>query len=46
MPKQTSSGTIALGALEELRKELTRRGIVFALARVKRDLLDDLDAYG
>ncbi len=36
----------ALDALEELRKELTRRGIVFAMARVKRDLLDDLDAYG
>src|SRR5256885_1232723 len=26
--------------------ELDRRGIVFALARVKRDLLDDLDAFG
>lgn len=36
----------ALDAVEELRKELTRRGIVFALARVKQDLLDDLDAYG
>ena len=36
----------ALDAVEEVRKELTRRGIVFALARVKRDLLDDLEAYG
>ena len=36
----------ALDALEELRQELSRRGIVFAMARVKRDLLDDLDAYG
>ncbi len=29
-----------------LRRELDRRGIVLALARVKQDLLDDLDAYG
>ncbi|WP_432043897.1 SulP family inorganic anion transporter [Streptomyces cadmiisoli] len=36
----------ALDALDELRHELTRRGIVFALARVKQDLLDDLEAYG
>ena len=36
----------ALDAMEALRAELTERGIVFALARVKRDLLDDLDAYG
>jgi MFS superfamily sulfate permease-like transporter len=35
-----------LDALEALRAELTDRGIVFALARVKRDLLDDLDAFG
>jgi sulfate permease, SulP family len=35
----------ALDALEELREELTGRGIVFALARVKQDLLDDLEAY-
>ncbi|NUS14942.1 MAG: sodium-independent anion transporter, partial [Streptomyces sp.] len=27
-------------------RELTRRGVVFALARVKQDLLDDLEAYG
>ncbi|MFE1883724.1 SulP family inorganic anion transporter [Streptomyces diastatochromogenes] len=36
----------ALDALEELRRELTDRGIVFALARVKQDLLDELEAYG
>ncbi|MGW9029754.1 SulP family inorganic anion transporter [Streptomyces sp. NPDC055722] len=36
----------ALDALDDLRRELTRRGIVFALARVKQDLLDDLQAYG
>ena len=28
----------ALDAVEELRAELTARGIVFALARVKQDL--------
>ncbi|OXY90867.1 sulfate transporter [Streptomyces diastatochromogenes] len=36
----------ALDAVEELRRELTDRGIVFALARVKQDLLDELEAYG
>jgi len=36
----------ALDGLDQLRLELRRRGIVFALARVKRDLLDDLDAFG
>ncbi|MER5205996.1 sulfate permease [Streptomyces sp. NPDC002825] len=36
----------ALDSVDELRRELSRRGIVFALARVKQDLLDDLDAYG
>ncbi|MGW7383625.1 SulP family inorganic anion transporter [Streptomyces sp. NPDC054794] len=36
----------ALDAVDELRRELTGRGIVFALARVKQDLLDDLTAYG
>jgi len=35
-----------LDAMDALRAELTDRGIVFALARVKRDLLDDLDAFG
>lgn len=36
----------ALDAVEALRQELDRRGIVFAFARVKQDLRDDLDAYG
>jgi MFS superfamily sulfate permease-like transporter len=36
----------ALDSLDSLRQELQERGIVFALARVKQDLLDDLDAYG
>src|SRR6266545_2149264 len=36
----------ALDALEELRVELDRRGVILALARVKQDLRDDLDAYG
>lgn len=36
----------ALDAVESLRAELDQRGIVFALARVKQDLHDALDAYG
>ncbi|GAA3494691.1 SulP family inorganic anion transporter [Streptomyces prasinosporus] len=36
----------ALDAVDELRRRLAHRGIVFALARVKQDLLDDLTAYG
>jgi SulP family sulfate permease len=36
----------ALDAVEWLRAELERRGIVLAMARVKQDLLDDLEAYG
>lgn len=36
----------ALDAMEQLRAELTGRGIVFALARVKQDLRDDLDTFG
>jgi SulP family sulfate permease len=36
----------ALDALESLRSTLAARGIVVALARVKRDLLDDLEASG
>jgi sulfate permease, SulP family len=35
-----------LDAVESLRSELTARHIIFAMARVKRDLLDALDAYG
>ena len=36
----------ALDTLEELRQELQRRGIVFAMARVKQELHDDLRACG
>ncbi len=36
----------ALDAVDELRRELTGRGVVFALARVKQDLRNDLKAYG
>ncbi|MBW8738709.1 MAG: sulfate permease [Streptomyces turgidiscabies] len=36
----------ALDAVDEMRRELTGRGVVFALARVKQDLRDDLKAYG
>jgi MFS superfamily sulfate permease-like transporter len=36
----------AADALEELRAELTRRGIVLGLARVKQDLRADLAAAG
>ncbi|MDC0765347.1 SulP family inorganic anion transporter [Streptomyces sp. HD] len=36
----------ALDAVDKLRRELADRGVVFALARVKQDLLDDLRAYG
>lgn len=35
-----------LDAVESVRRELQRRGVVFAMARVKQDLLEDLDAYG
>ncbi|WP_405876968.1 sulfate permease [Streptomyces sp. NBC_01384] len=36
----------ALDAVDALRQEFERRHVVFALARVKQDLRDDLDAYG
>ncbi len=36
----------ALDAVEQVRAELSGRGVVFALARVKKDLRDDLDACG
>ncbi|MYV75771.1 sulfate permease [Streptomyces sp. SID1046] len=36
----------ALDAVDALRQELGHRGIVFALARVKQELREDLDAYG
>ena len=35
-----------LDALESVRHTLAAKGIVVALARVKQDLLDDLEAYG
>ncbi len=35
-----------LDAVEDLRRELSGRGIVFAMARVKQDLRDDLEAFG
>jgi SulP family sulfate permease len=36
----------ALEAVDAVREELGRRGTVFALARVKQDLLEDLQAFG
>ena len=36
----------AADTLESLRQEVRRRGIVFAMARVKQDLRDDLDRTG
>jgi high affinity sulfate transporter 1 len=36
----------SVDALDELREELRRRGIVLALARVKQDLRDDLASSG
>ncbi|MEV4014989.1 sulfate permease [Nonomuraea angiospora] len=36
----------ALDAVDSLRQELERRGIVFAMARVKQDLRTYLDSYG
>jgi high affinity sulfate transporter 1 len=36
----------SLDAVEELRTELERRGVVFAMARVKQDLLVRLEATG
>ncbi|MFG1798192.1 SulP family inorganic anion transporter [Nocardia sp. NPDC049149] len=36
----------ALDAVEQLRTDLAAQGIVFAMARVKQDLRDDLDASG
>jgi len=36
----------AVDTLDELREELDRRGVVFAMARVKQDLRNDLEAAG
>jgi SulP family sulfate permease len=35
-----------LDAVDQLRTELERRGIVFAMARVKQDLRESLEAAG
>ena len=35
-----------MDALEELRQELEKRGIVFAMARVKQDLREELQRAG
>lgn len=45
-PPDVEVDITALDALGELRRELTDRGIVFALARVEQDLLDERRAYG
>jgi MFS superfamily sulfate permease-like transporter len=36
----------ALEAMDALREDITERGAVFALARVKQDLLARLEAFG
>jgi MFS superfamily sulfate permease-like transporter len=36
----------AMDAVEEVRAKLVDRGVVFAFARVKHDILDPLQAYG
>jgi SulP family sulfate permease len=36
----------AADTLESLREEVDRRGVVFAMARVKQDLRDDLERAG
>ena len=36
----------ALEAVDAVREEFTQHGMIFALARVKQDLLDDLQAFG
>jgi MFS superfamily sulfate permease-like transporter len=41
-----NSDLTGIDALEQLRSGLADQGIVFAMARVKQDLLDDLDAAG
>lgn len=43
---QVDPDLTAVDALEQLRQDLTARGIVFAMARVKSDLRDDLVAAG
>jgi MFS superfamily sulfate permease-like transporter len=43
---QVDPDLTAVDAMEQLRRDLTARGIVFAMARVKQDLRDDLDNAG
>ncbi|MBN3457166.1 SulP family inorganic anion transporter [Mycolicibacterium sp.] len=43
---QVDPDLTAVDAMEQLRRDLTDRGIVFAMARVKSDLRDDLVAAG
>ena len=43
---QVDPDLTAVDAMERLRRDLTARGIVFAMARVKQDLRDDLDNAG
>lgn len=43
---QVDPDLTAVDAMEQLRRELTERGIVFAMARVKQDLRDDLENAG
>jgi len=42
----TEADYTAMEALDSLHSELTRRGIVFALARVKAELRDEFRAFG
>jgi SulP family sulfate permease len=42
----TAVDVTAVDALEAVREELARRGIIFAMARVKQDLRDDLQRAG
>jgi SulP family sulfate permease len=42
----TAVDVTAVDALETVREEVARRGIIFAMARVKQDLRDDLQRAG
>jgi sulfate permease, SulP family len=46
MEANTEVDLTGMDALEDLRSELSARGIMMALARVKQELHDDLDAVG
>lgn len=43
---QVDPDLTAVDAMERLRRDLTARGVVFAMAKVKQDLRDDLDKAG